>query len=260
MSPMGSRVATTSSTHRSPLLQQYLAAQPAAAAAAVIDCRFLYSEARATFAGRAAYIEGQRGCSQPQEYVPTGAVLRVASTTNLSRPPKALPYTRKGSTRTGTRRHRFRSMEDSVDLPPPSAMIGHPPKLTGAVHVRFSDTLLLRGSTFSLVLRRLPIAGLSTAGSPEWDRKILTKTKFATRLLQWRESRSLPIDEWDGVGVNADGRVEKLDLPRKQVKCQSRLFGLFQRRLLLSSVLANTSDAGRFVLLSIFPGSGTTLP
>lgn len=121
-----------------------------------------------------------------------------------------------------------------------------PQKLTGATH-GFCSRVQLRLLLWVVFRSR-------TAGSPEGDRAALKKTKFATRLPQWRESWLHPVDAWDGVGVNAEGRVEELVLPRKQIKCWSLCFWADAR---LRFERVNTAaPVGRFVLVcSRFPGS-----
>ncbi|CAM9238329.1 unnamed protein product [Ectocarpus sp. 12 AP-2014] len=63
------------------------------------------------------------------------------------------------------------------------------------------------------------MAAKTRAGSAEGDRTALGNTRFAFSLPQWREARGLPISSWTGVHVNDGGRVEKLDLHGKQLKC-----------------------------------------
>lgn len=50
----------------------------------------------------------------------------------------------------------------------------------------------------------------TAAGSPEGDRAALGR---------WRDSRGYPVSCRDGVQFAQDGRVERLDLGRKQIKC-----------------------------------------
>lgn len=57
------------------------------------------------------------------------------------------------------------------------------------------------------------------ARSHERDRAALGKTRFAL-LPQWSDAWGGPISSWEGVEVNAEGRVEKLDLHGKQVKSE----------------------------------------
>lgn len=49
------------------------------------------------------------------------------------------------------------------------------------------------------------------AGSPEGDRAALRK---------WRDDRGYPISCWEGVQFNSAGRVEKVNLVRKRIKCE----------------------------------------
>ena len=69
--------------------------------------------------------------------------------------------------------------------------------------VRLGRVLLLA------LLSRAP--GRTAAGSPEGDRAALGR---------WRDNRGYPIAYWKGVQLDDDGRVEKLDLGRKQIKCE----------------------------------------
>ncbi|CAN0167865.1 unnamed protein product, partial [Scytosiphon promiscuus] len=57
------------------------------------------------------------------------------------------------------------------------------------------------------------------AGNPLGDRAALGRSRFASSIGQWRQARVSPISCWNGVEVNDEGRVEKLDLHGKEIKC-----------------------------------------